>query len=204
MTELETVQRAKMYLDKLANGIDPLTDRPVPDTDCINQVRISRCLFYVSDVLRQVIENGGKVGGREKRTRNERKPPFEISSEALAGFRFSHTPLKVSEIADRLNELIDAAVMTRLKSASINVFLLQNGFLTELALPNGKTAKIPNEHGKSIGITYEERITPNGSYSIALYGEEAQRFILDHLPAIIAIDNRASASSESRADSYEN
>ena len=51
MTELETMQRAKMYLDKLANGINPLTDQPASDSDCINQVRISRCLFYVSDVL---------------------------------------------------------------------------------------------------------------------------------------------------------
>ena len=66
MTELETMQRAKMYLDKLANGINPLTDQPTPDSDCINQVRISRCLFYVSDVLRKVIENGGNIGKSEK------------------------------------------------------------------------------------------------------------------------------------------
>lgn len=26
MTELEKMQRAKMYIDKLANGVDPLTD----------------------------------------------------------------------------------------------------------------------------------------------------------------------------------
>ena len=54
MTELEIMQRAKMYLDKLANGINPVTDQPASDSDCINQVRISRCLFYVSDVLRRV------------------------------------------------------------------------------------------------------------------------------------------------------
>ncbi|MBP5166657.1 MAG: hypothetical protein ILP09_05290 [Oscillospiraceae bacterium] len=50
MTELETLQRAKMYLDKLANGIDPLTDRPAGENDRIHQARISRCLFYVSDI----------------------------------------------------------------------------------------------------------------------------------------------------------
>ena len=61
MTELETLQRAKMYLDKLANGINPLTDSLLPDSDCVNQVRISRCLFYVSDVLRKLIENGGII-----------------------------------------------------------------------------------------------------------------------------------------------
>ncbi len=41
MTELETLQRAKMYVDKLANGINPLTDQPVDEGDVINHVRIS-------------------------------------------------------------------------------------------------------------------------------------------------------------------
>ena len=59
MTELEKIKRAKMYLDKLANGINPLDDTVVPDEDIVNQVRLSRCFFFVSDVLRQVIENGG-------------------------------------------------------------------------------------------------------------------------------------------------
>ena len=27
-----------------------MTDQPVPDSDSINNVRISRCLFYVSDI----------------------------------------------------------------------------------------------------------------------------------------------------------
>ena len=59
MTELETLERAKMYLEKLANGINPVDGIPVPDEDVINNVRLSRCFFYVADVLRQVIENGG-------------------------------------------------------------------------------------------------------------------------------------------------
>ena len=36
MTELEIMQHAKSYLDKLANGINPLTDQPATDSDCIN------------------------------------------------------------------------------------------------------------------------------------------------------------------------
>lgn len=55
MTELEIMQHAKEYLDKLAMGLDPLTGQEAPEEDIINNVRISRCLFYVSDVLRQVI-----------------------------------------------------------------------------------------------------------------------------------------------------
>ena len=62
MTELEKMQRAKMYIDKLANGINPIDDEPAADSDIINNVRLSRCLFYVSDILRQVIDNNGVVG----------------------------------------------------------------------------------------------------------------------------------------------
>lgn len=67
MTELETMQRAKMYIDKLAKGINPLDDSIVPEDGIINNVRLSRCLFYVSDVLRQVIENGGVTPPKKKK-----------------------------------------------------------------------------------------------------------------------------------------
>ena len=48
MTDLETIKRAKLYMEKLANGIDPITDKEAPEDDIINNVRLSRCFFYVS------------------------------------------------------------------------------------------------------------------------------------------------------------
>ena len=54
MTELEKIAYAKIYVDKLANGINPLTEQQLPDSDIINNVKISRCLFYVSAILGQV------------------------------------------------------------------------------------------------------------------------------------------------------
>ena len=80
MTDLEIMQHAKEYLDKLARGIDPLTGREVPEGEIINNVRISRCLFYVSDVLRQVIENGGI---QVKSVKSSEKAPFALSFEDL-------------------------------------------------------------------------------------------------------------------------
>ena len=59
MTELEKIEYTKSFIDKLANGINPLDDNPIPENDIANNVRLSRCFFYVSDILRQVIENGG-------------------------------------------------------------------------------------------------------------------------------------------------
>lgn len=52
MEELEKIEWAKTYMDKLANGINPIDDTIAPDEDIINNVRLSRCFFFVSDVLR--------------------------------------------------------------------------------------------------------------------------------------------------------
>ena len=78
MTELETMQRAKMYMDKLARGIDPISDQPLPGDTALNQARLSRCFAYVSDVLGRVIANGGSVGAAP------RLNPFAITPEQLA------------------------------------------------------------------------------------------------------------------------
>ena len=94
MTELEKIQRAKMYIDKMANGINPITDEQTTDDYTLNNVRVSRCLFYVSDVLRQVIENIGNVGKQSK----SGKQQFSITPKELSQFMLSSKPTPVREI----------------------------------------------------------------------------------------------------------
>ena len=60
MTELETIARAQMYLENLANGVNPLTGEEVADSDVVNNVRISRCLFFTADLLKKIVDNKGK------------------------------------------------------------------------------------------------------------------------------------------------
>ena len=93
MTDLEKIEYAKSFIDKLANGINPLDDSPIPDNDIANNVRLSRCFFYVSDILRQVIENGG-ITSPKKKTKNA----FNITQEQLSRFSYSETPISISEI----------------------------------------------------------------------------------------------------------
>lgn len=66
MTELEKIAYAKSFIDKLANGINPIDNQPVAEEDVVNNVRLTRCFFYVSDILRQVIENGGITPPKKK------------------------------------------------------------------------------------------------------------------------------------------
>ena len=43
MTELEIMHRAKMYMEKLAQGIDPISDQEIPEDSVLNNVRLARC-----------------------------------------------------------------------------------------------------------------------------------------------------------------
>ena len=127
MTELEKIAYAKSFIDKLANGVNPLDDTPITEGDIANNVRLSRCFFYVSDILRQVIDNGGLEP--DNRSARSRKQEFNISASARERLLLSDKPLTVSDIANNLNMHINTETTKKISAASINDWLLSNGFI---------------------------------------------------------------------------
>lgn len=182
MTDLEIMQRAKMYMDKLANGINPLDDTTLPENDIVNNVKISRCLFYVSDVLRQVMENGGRV--KKKRIPKE---DFNISFENIQKFPFSKTPISISEIAKRINEITQNENMKKISHKHLTDWLISIEMLYLETKPDGKTTKRPTESGNELGITTERRHGIRGDYTVVLYNLSVQHFIVDNIEAVIAV-----------------
>lgn len=188
MTELEKMQRAKMYIDKMANGINPIDDAYVSDLDMINNVRISRCLFYVSDILRQVIDNNGVIN---KVTSS--KKAFFLPVDSINSFSFSETPITVSEIAQRLNNLADLGACYKLKYSAITSWLISIGALKTEELADGRNTKRPTKQGEALGISSETRRGMNGEYVVVVYSKDAQQFILDNIEAIVANSSNISA-----------
>ena len=186
MTELEKIERAKMYMDKLANGINPIDDTVVPDDDLINNVRLSRCFFFVSDVLRQVIENGGTKSAVNKKPK---KLPLEIPVEKRNQFAYSGGPIPASEIARRINALVDNDAMQKLTYSGILTWLTEIGMMEWALTPGGKRTKRPTKIGEEIGISVEERTGRNGPYQVVVYNSAAQHFIIDNLDAILTAEN---------------
>jgi len=187
MTELEKMERARMYLDKLANGIDPLTDQELPDDTVLNNVRLARCFFYTSDVLRRVIENGGEI----KAPRKPKRAGFSLTEEQTASVQISESPLRISELVDRLNAVIDTEQMKKISTTAITGWLLEKGFLYEHLNDGGKKSRLPTEAGIGIGLSTEERQTMQGRFTVVLYDSNAQSFILDNLNAILAPEETA-------------
>lgn len=183
MTELEKIEYAKSFIDKLANGINPLDGMPIPEGDIANNVRLSRCFFYVSDILRQVIENGGVE--RKPQSTRPRKAEFSLSASARARILILDKPLTVSEIADNLNRNIDPERMKKITASAINNWLLSVGLLEVVMLANGKQRKQPSDRGNEMGIYVEGRNGQFGEYYVVLFSAQMQQFIYDNVDAIV-------------------
>ena len=179
MTELETMQRAKMYMDKLAQGIDPVTDQEVPEDSVLNNVRLARCFFYVSDVLGQVIANGGVIGGKTKLA------PFSLTMDQIAKVQISQEPIRVTQLVDRISEAAGNPGMKKLKTTVITDWLMEKGFLEKQTDPDGKSRRIPTRNGLMIGLSTQTRQGQYGEYQAVFYNAEAQQFVLDNLGAML-------------------
>lgn len=181
MTDIEIIARAQMYLEKLANGIDPLTNKEVAENDVVNNVRISRCLHYVTGILKQITTTGSF---------EIQKSEFTLSARQLERFAYSQTPLTVSEITKRLNELADPLQYNTLKNGVITEWLTESGMLTNVVI-NNKSKKRVTNNGRNIGIISEQRVNQQGStYEAISYNLNAQHFIIDNIHAVIELNRQ--------------
>lgn len=185
MTDYETITRAKMYVDKLANGINPLDGTAIAENDVVNNIRISRCLFYVSDILRQVLENGGITSPTKAK-----KSEFKITAEDIENFEFSDKPIPVSEIAKRVNTVANTQNSKTFSHRMVTNWLVAIGMLDEVETPEGKKTKRPTPEGNKLGIFLEERIGSTGPYHVVIYNRQAQQFIVDNIFTILEYHKR--------------
>ena len=178
MTELEMMQRAKMYIDNLAQGVDPISHQELPEDTVLNNVRLDRCFFYVSDILGQVIANGGVVGGKTP------LQPFSISAEQLAKVSLSPEPVRVTQLAAWISAAADSS-QKKLNTTVITNWLLEKGFLEKQTGPDGKSRRVPTQLGLQIGMSIRLRQGQYGEYQAVFYDMGAQQFVLDNLEAML-------------------
>lgn len=185
--DINLVQHAKDYIDDLAKGVNPLTKQVIADDEVVNNVKISRCLFYVSDILRKVIDNGGINKSAKPKQQN-----FNPNGLDLSKYNYSQRPVTISVITRAINEL-KPETMKKLKVTAITNWLVDIGMLSVVEM-NGKNHKLPTAEGNSLGLMQTERQGQYGTYLAIEYSIDAQHFVIDNLNAIIeaGYNNRSS------------
>ena len=181
---LEMLSRAKSYIELLAKGFDPISGEELPDDTVLNNVRLSRCFFFVSEVLGEVIENGGE----EKRAPKHKLPDFSITAEEKARVELSDEPLQISKFCERINNVVDEEKAGRLKATAFGKWLVEKGYL-EVEIRNDKNHKKASASGTAMGIVSEWRVYGNDNYYAITYSKKAQQFLLDNLDGIIEVSN---------------
>jgi hypothetical protein len=180
VTEMDKLKRAKEYIEKLANGTDPITDKKLEQDSAINNERLSRCFLYVADVLRRVIDNGGKIGGGVDKQR-----PFFITDEELKRVKISETSIPVTIIVKAINEAASDPIRKKLSVITVINWLVREGYLLVQETEPGKHKKVLTDKSRSIGMSSEPREGVKGTYDIILYDKRAQRFLLNSLKDIL-------------------
>ena len=189
MTEQEKILYTKSFIEKMANGVNPLDGTPIPEGELLNHVRISRCLFYVSELLGKMVENG------ETKKKAEEKIPFFATEEQISRFDYTFHPIKASEIIKRLDE---AVANPRMKSVSVqllNQWLISEEYLfNDGEVISGKPQKMPTEKGIGLGITATLKEGKTGPYMLLQYSTRAQKFIVKNINAIVQAGRKKESS----------
>lgn len=180
MIDMEKLNTAKVWIEKLANGINPLNDELVKDEDLINNVHISRCLFYVAELLGEI---------KVKKTAERRGgKTFYLSSKDAANIQIS-TPNGIANFVRLVNGNIPTD-MKQLPVSQVIKWLRNEGLLQEVSKEDGHKTNLPTEKGNRLGIITEIQKNADGlEYQRVIYSIGAQRFLLNNIESIVASIN---------------
>lgn len=174
----EKLQQAQLIIDNLANGINPIDGAALNNIDVLNNVNIIRSFFYASQVLQGLID--GAITS-PKKIPNAKKSTFHLNENDILNFEFSKTPIPLSTMVEIMNQYVDENQMKKISFSKLAGWLISLGILKT----EDDSKKVPTEAGEQIGLIVENRVGSYGKpYSVVLYEEKAQRFIIDNIEGL--------------------
>ena len=195
MEKIELVERAKMYLKLLSDGVHPVTGDMIPGDSAYADEKVKRCFSFISQILDEYIELSEKVEKLESEKEKTtiivpKKQEFSITQEQCDSIRLSKEPITVLSFMKNINSVIDSSSMEKLTSTRINKWLSNRGLVTTEKVKTmvSKTVYKPSDFAMKIGIVEEEVVDKKSGELKAQIklGESAQLFIIENLEEIIS------------------
>lgn len=184
--KVEELKQLYEIARKLGDGKDPLTNLNFSEDTILNSKIIKKYNRQVAEILREVIITAEKSKG-EIELKNQ-KMEFYLNDEEKASFEFSKTPISISALVYSLNGM-KGSYVKKLRAVDITNWLLEKGYLEQREMINGNKYKVTTKKGNEIGIINEKRENSYGNvYSVNLYNEMAQRFVVNNLDNILVKD----------------
>ena len=182
--DLKRLEIAIQYIRRMSEGKNPVTNRPVPENEVLNNMNVHRCLKFIDEVLTDVHKSGGTVG-----MASQRAPKQSVAEvfpyEALSQYQYLQDQ-QISYFLKQLEEYLPDGQKIPVPATTITLWLRENGYLEKKVINDtGKENSVPTRKGEALGLyTEKSGIYPNEYYRV-FYNEKAQRFIIENFRRIL-------------------
>lgn len=161
------------YVERLADGRNPVNDTPLEKDDILNNPNIIRCMYFIKAVLEEVRSNGGIVGGK-----NGKVPALAFPVEILDKFSYVEDK-SITHVLNQIYEPIADMNVKKVSVTKVTAALKEEGYLLdEPNIETGKTRKVPSKKGRELGIYTIEREYNGRMYESVTYNQNAQECVV--------------------------
>lgn len=186
MKQLDVIRHAKEYLEKLNQGIDPISGNYVPDDSLVRQTPMHQCFYYCANNLSLILQGDGE----------DIRVFFSLTEEQKKQLSPAKEAISITTFLERVNAWVDKSEMIQLAPLTVNNWLQQQGYLEPTAANGNK--KQPTNEGQVLGITSKTINSSKGTYQILLFNTQAQQFLIDHIDDISAFRHQTAASGKKK------
>ena len=180
MKDINNLQQAKECLEKLAAGIDPLTDEAIGENNVLCNKNVISCLSLAAEALESQIQ---ELDGRAARDKKQGRKAFFITESQFRKLSLNNGECKVSDIAKEINRVTEENGTNTMQAVWINNWLESVGLLFR----NNDGNRVATDDGNEIGIKTVVEHTANVPDNYTnYYSLHAQTYIYDHLRDILA------------------
>ena len=182
--DLKRLEVAIQYIRRMSDGKNPVTNRPAPENEVLNNMNVHRCLKFIDEVLTDVHKSGGTVGMISQRAHKQFVSEI-FPYDALAQYRYLQDQ-QISYFLKQLEEYLPEGQKIPVPATTITLWMRENGYLEKKVLGDtGKENSVPTRKGENLGLYMEKAGTYPNEYYRVFYNESAQRFIIDNFRRIL-------------------
>ncbi len=177
-SKVKQIDQAKLdiaikYVERIADGCNPVNNVPLENDDILNNPNIIRCMYFIKDVLKEVRSNGGIIGGR-----SGKEPVLPFPIEILDKFTYIEDK-SITHVLNQIYEPIAGLNVKKVSVTKVTAALKEEGYLLEEPNPEtGKTRKVPSAKGEELGIYMIEREYNGRMFQSITYNRNAQEYVV--------------------------
>lgn len=195
MNKVELIERAKIYIKLLTDGVHPITGEEIPNDSVFMDEKVKRCFGFITDILDEYVELSAKVEKLEREKEKnvvviQKKENFAITQEQCENIQLSKEPLTILAFMKNINSVIDSNSMEKLSSTRLNKWLAKRGLVTtqKVQTITSKTVYKPSDFATKIGIVEEEVVDKKSGELKAQIklSKTAQLFIIENIDDIVS------------------